>query len=129
MELSIWQNKIFDLKFQKFLVANGMAFSRNENLIRSTQLFRKLWLGIFLPFDFPPRIKKSWMVLFGTWSIFRFCYPGPRGFLLFFIGKFCDVNRFLVFFCWHKALRAKKRELSFLLARCFDQRFSSQIFK
>ena len=25
-------------------------------------------------------------------------YPGPRGFLLFFIGKFCDANRFLNFF-------------------------------
>ena len=25
-------------------------------------------------------------------------YPGPRGFLLFFIGKFCDANRFLHFF-------------------------------
>ena len=22
-------------------------------------------------------------------------YPGPRGFLSFFIGKFCDANRFL----------------------------------
>ena len=25
-------------------------------------------------------------------------YPGPRGFLLFFFGKFCDANRFLNFF-------------------------------
>ena len=25
-------------------------------------------------------------------------YPGSRGFLLFFIGKFCDANRFLYFF-------------------------------
>ena len=25
-------------------------------------------------------------------------YPGPRGFLLFFIGKFCDANRFFYFF-------------------------------
>ena len=25
-------------------------------------------------------------------------YPGPRGFLLFFIGKFCDANRFLYIF-------------------------------
>ena len=38
-------------------------------------------------------------------------YPGPRGFLLFFIGKFCDVNRFFYFyFCWHEALRAMKRK-------------------
>ena len=34
-------------------------------------------------------------------------YPGPRGFLLFFIGKFCDANRF----GWR-----------------FDQCFASQIF-
>ena len=32
-------------------------------------------------------------------------YPGPRGFLLFFISKFCDANRFLYFFYWHEALR------------------------
>ena len=25
-------------------------------------------------------------------------YPGPRGFFLFFIGKFCDANRFFYFF-------------------------------
>ena len=34
-------------------------------------------------------------------------YPGPRGFLLFFIGKFCDANRLFylfIFFCWHEAL-------------------------
>ena len=28
-------------------------------------------------------------------------YPGPRGFLLFFLGKFCDANRF---FYGHEAL-------------------------
>ena len=37
-------------------------------------------------------------------------YPGPRGFLLFFIGKFCDPNRFLNFLYWHEALRAEKRK-------------------
>ena len=38
-------------------------------------------------------------------------YPGPRGFLLFFLGKFCDANRFCsFFFYWHEALRAKKRK-------------------
>ena len=37
-------------------------------------------------------------------------YPGPRGFLLFFIGKFCDANRFFYFCCCHEALRAAKRE-------------------
>ena len=26
-----------------------------------------------------------------------YTYPGPRGFLLFFIGKFCDTNRFFYF--------------------------------
>ena len=31
-------------------------------------------------------------------------YPGPRGFLLFFIGKFCGANRFLYIFSWHEAL-------------------------
>ena len=25
------------------------------------------------------------------------CYPGPRGFLLFLLGKFCDANRFFYF--------------------------------
>ena len=37
-------------------------------------------------------------------------HPGPRGFLLFFLGKFCDTNRFFYFFHWHKALRAEKRK-------------------
>ena len=37
-------------------------------------------------------------------------YPGPRGFLLFFIGTFCDANRFLNFFYWQEALRAEKRK-------------------
>ena len=39
-----------------------------------------------------------------------YVYPGPRGFLLFFIGKFCDANRFLNFFYWHEVLRAEKRK-------------------
>ena len=46
-------------------------------------------------------------------------YPGPRGFLLFFIGKFCDANRFLNFFYWHE------RKL-FLPTRRFDQRFDQR---
>ena len=41
-------------------------------------------------------------------------YPGPRGFLLFFIGKFFDANRFLYIFCislyWHEALRGEKKK-------------------
>ena len=57
-------------------------------------------------------------------------YPGPRGFLLFFIGKFCDANRFLYFFYWHEALRAEKRKplvatvgnLTFMPS-AFDRRF------
>ena len=45
-------------------------------------------------------------------SFFLFAaYPGPRGFLLFFIDKFCDMNRFFSFFFslfgWHEALRAE----------------------
>ena len=40
-------------------------------------------------------------------------YPGPRGFLLSFIGKFCDANRFLnfFFFYWQEALRALRSAL------------------
>ena len=57
-------------------------------------------------------------------------YPGPRGFLLFFIGKFCDANRFLNFFYWYEALRAEKRKplvatvgnLTFM-PPAFDRRF------
>ena len=57
-------------------------------------------------------------------------FPGPSGFLLFFIGKFCDANRFLNFFYWHEALRAEKRKplvatvgnLTFMPS-AFDRRF------
>ena len=57
-------------------------------------------------------------------------YPGPRGFLLFFISKFCDANRFLYFFYWHEALRAEKIKplvatvgnLTFMPS-AFDRRF------
>ena len=57
-------------------------------------------------------------------------YPGLRGFLLFFISKFCDANRFLYFFYWHGALRAEKRKplvatagnLTFM-PLAFDRRF------
>ena len=60
-----------------------------------------------------------------------YLYPGPRGFLLFFIGKFCDANRFFYFCCcWHEALRAAKRKplvetvgnLTFMPS-AFDRRF------
>ena len=57
-------------------------------------------------------------------------YPGPRGFLLFFIGKFCDANRFLYCFHWHEALRAEKRKPLVATVRnlifmpsAFDRRF------
>lgn len=64
------QRKSSDLSFQKFAVANGTAFSRiprkENNLVRYryTQIFRNLWLGIIVSFDFPPRIYEifSWMV-------------------------------------------------------------------
>ena len=38
-------------------------------------------------------------------------YPGPRGFLLFFIGKFCDANRFLDFFIGTKRWEPRKESL------------------
>ena len=37
------------------------------------------------------------------------CYPGPRGFHLFFTAKFCDTNRFYYFCYRHEAVRALKR--------------------
>ena len=37
-------------------------------------------------------------------------YPGPRGFLLFFVGKFCDANRFLNFFIGKKRQEASRRK-------------------
>ena len=46
-------------------------------------------------------------------------YPGPRGFLLFFLGKFCDANCLFAFFLL--AWGAKTRH--------FDQLFASQISK
>ena len=36
-------------------------------------------------------------------------YPGPRGFLLFFIGKFCDANRFLYFLLARNAESREKK--------------------
>ena len=56
-------------------------------------------------------------------------YPGPRGFLLFFIGKFCDANRFLNFFIDEKRLEPRKESFLFLPTRRFDQRFAPQISK
>ena len=38
-------------------------------------------------------------------------YPGPRGFLLFFIGKFCDANRFSYFFIGTKRWEPRKESL------------------
>ena len=38
-----------------------------------------------------------------------FTYPGPRGFLVFFIGKFCDANLFFYFF-FLPARSAESRE-------------------
>ena len=35
-------------------------------------------------------------------------YPGPRGFHLFFTGKFCSANRFYYFCYRHEAVRALK---------------------
>ena len=37
-------------------------------------------------------------------------YPSPRGFLLFFLGKFCDANCFFNLFHWHKVLRAEEKK-------------------
>ena len=31
-------------------------------------------------------------------------YHGPKGFLVFFLGKFCKANQILLFFYWHEAL-------------------------
>ena len=43
-------------------------------------------------------------------------YPGPRGFLSFFIGKFCD-NCFLFFFYWHEALRSALHVANFQMKK------------
>ena len=56
-------------------------------------------------------------------------YPGPRGFLLFFIGKFCDANRFLDFFIGTKRWEPRKESFLFLPTRRVDQRFTTQISK
>ena len=40
-------------------------------------------------------------------------YPGPRGFLLFFIGKFCDANRFLNFFLLARSAEGRENKASF----------------
>ena len=37
------------------------------------------------------------------------CHPGPRGFLLFFLGKFYDANRYFYFFHWHEAESREKK--------------------
>ena len=39
-------------------------------------------------------------------------YPGPRGFLLFFIGTFCDANRFLNFFLLARSAESREKEAS-----------------
>ena len=44
-------------------------------------------------------------ILLDSLSVDVMRYPGPRGFLLFFIGKFCDANRFLIFFYWHASIK------------------------
>ena len=44
-------------------------------------------------------------------------YSGPRGFLLFFIGKFCDANRFLYIFFIGSALRSALRVANFQMKK------------
>ena len=39
-------------------------------------------------------------------------YPGPRGFLLLFIGKFCDANRFLNFFLLVRSAESREKKAS-----------------
>ena len=39
-------------------------------------------------------------------------YPGPRGFLLFFIGKFCDANRFLYIFFLARSAESREKKAS-----------------
>ena len=56
------------------------------------------------------------MIWYGTILLFLeqvvpLWYPGPRGFLLFFLGKFCDANRLFYFFHWHKVLIAEGKSL------------------
>ena len=57
-------------------------------------------------------------------------YPGPRGFLLFFLGKFCDMKCFCYFFHWHEVLRAEKGKplvktvgIVTFVPSAFDRRF------
>ena len=53
-------------------------------------------------------------------------YPGPRGFLLFFIGKFCDVNRFLYFFLLARSAESREKKAS---ARdCWEPHFHAISF-
>ena len=68
----------------------------------------------------------------GAWEHFVQTFPGPRGFLLFFLGKFCDANRFfyLFRFYWREVLSAEKRSLCSRLfgiltftPSAFDRRF------
>ena len=42
----------------------------------------------------------------------EFAYPGPRGFLLFFIGKFCDANRFFYFFLLAQSAESREKKAS-----------------
>ena len=39
-------------------------------------------------------------------------YPGPRGFLLFSIGKLCDANRFLNFFLLPRSAERREKKAS-----------------
>ena len=39
-------------------------------------------------------------------------YPGPRGFLLFFVGKFCDTNGFYFFLLARSTKSWEKKAIS-----------------
>ena len=39
-------------------------------------------------------------------------YPSPRGFLLFFTGKFCDANRFSNFFLFVRSAESGEKKAS-----------------
>ena len=72
-----------------------------------TKLYKRFPLSEVRHFSLPRTARKGDHIN----KVPVFHYPGPRGLLLFFIGKFCDANRFFYFFVGTKRWEPRKESL------------------
>ena len=84
---------------ENFQRENGTIFSEVQFC---SEIFQWNEPKNHFPFTTQPKFPES----------LKLGYPGPRGFLLFFIGKFCDANRFLNFFLLARSAESREKKAS-----------------